>query len=734
MSAPTTLLIGGNRFVGVEMAWQLLQAGHRLTVLALDSPPADLRPHIRWLRTDRNDETALTRLFAGEQFDCVVDNIAYTPAHMTPTLAALQGRIGRYLLTGTTDVYPNNHPRSWREDEVEIRDYDLSGLSGPAHYNYGKRSCQALLERSGIPWTVLRPCVVTGPRDNRTGAPNGRGLHWFEAGSRSHFWVSRLRDGGPILLAGNDETLFNLVWVGDVARAAAHLLTRDDTTGHAYNVVGDEVWTNERLVRALAHAAGMVPEIVHAPPGAIEAAGLDYSPVYGTGAGWTLYENGKLKATGWRPTPAEEWLPRLLEADPEPVLKSWYHTRLPEIALAKKLQREQALAPAFASAVPPAPTFALPPAGSIPGGTTADASATWLAHVLAQPLRPPREAFYRPFRNLVASGIGVGTWMGDLSVETDRRYVETLVHAAARGLNVFDTAINYRHMKAERCVGAAVRRLTGLGIPREALLVCSKGGYITHDAASPLAADAYLRERYLTPGLIDDDALARRHCIAPEFIAQQIEQSLTNLGLDTIDLYYLHNPEDDLPVLGEETFYQRLGETFVALERAVAAGQIGAYGLATWDGLRVTDDDPRHLSLVRAMALAQTAAEKTGAAKHHLAAVQLPYNVRDHQSYTLPTQRMGNTLLPALAAADRLGLYCFTSASVLQGHRAPETLDALMPGLTAHTAALGAVVATPGVGTALAGMRSGARVEEALALAARPPLDAEQLRQALIGA
>lgn len=736
MSAPQTLLIGGNRFVGVEMSWQLLQAGHELTVLALDSPPADLRPHIRWLRADRNDEAVLSRLFAGEQFDCVVDNIAYIPAHIEPTLAALKGRIGRYLLTGTTDVYPANHPRCWREEEIEIRDYDLTGLTGPAHYNYGKRSCQALLERSGIAWTVLRPCVVTGPRDNRTGAPHGRGLHWFEAGSRSHFWVTRVKDGGPILLAGNDETVFNLVWVGDVARAAAHLLGRADTTGHAYNVVGDEVWTNERLVRALAQAAGVVPEIVHAPPGLIEATGLDYTPVYGTGAGWTLYENGKLKATGWQPTPAREWLPRLIEADPEPVLRTWYHTRLQEIALAKKLRREQAHSPSFAGAVLPTPTFSVRESGAAPrlsGAATAAATATWMSQVLTQVQHLPQETFYRSFRELVTSGIGVGTWMGDLSAEMDRRYVETLVHAAARGLNVFDTAINYRHMKAERCVGAAVRRLAMLGIPRQAILVCSKGGYITHDADAPLSAEAYLDKQYLAPGLINGDACARRHCIEARFIVDQIEQSRANLGLETIDLYYLHNPEDDLPVLGVEAFYDCLGKTFVALEKAVAAGHIATYGLATWEGLRVTSDDPRHLSLERAVALARAAADEIGASEHHLAAVQLPYNVRDHQSYTLPTQRVGNTLLPALAAAERLGLYCFTSASVLQGSRAPVTLDTLMPGMTAHTAALGAVLATPGVGTALAGMRSPARVEEALALAAQAPLDPEQLRQALAG-
>ncbi len=54
----------------------------------------------------------------------------------------------------------------------------------------------------------------------------------------------------------------------------------------------------------------------------------------------------------------------------------------------------------------------------------------------------PLPEFFKTFRGVTVSGIGVGTWMGDLSAATDARYVETLVHAASRGLNVFDTAIN----------------------------------------------------------------------------------------------------------------------------------------------------------------------------------------------------------------------------------------------------------------------------------------------------
>ena len=716
-----TLLIGGNRFVGVEMLWHLLHAGHEVTVLALDSPPAETRPHIRWLQADRNNSDAMERLFSASHFDCVIDNIAYAPAQVETTIAALRGRIGRYLLTSTTDCYPTNLPRSYTEADTVIEDFALEGLSDAERYHRGKRACEAVLQRHGLDWTVLRPCLVTGPRDNRTGAPIGRALHWFEESARSHFWVPRVLDGGPVLLCSGDEAVLKQVWVADLARAVTHVLSRTDTIGQAYNVTGDEVWTNERMVRALAQAAGTTPELVYVPAALLEQAGLDYSPVYGTGANWTLPDNAKLKATGWKPTPAQQWLPLLLEANARPEMRSWYHTRMQEIAMAKHLQRARIqraeLAP-LSPTLDPVPARIGSPTASLAGRFGGDAGKKWTSlpgrnrGTLA-----PKAAFYRSFSDGLISRIGLGTWMGDTGTDTDNRYIEALTHAASQGLNVFDTAINYRHMCAERCVGNAVRRLSVLGVARETLCIASKGGYITHDARDPRAAADYLRQEYVDTGLIDLEEMKRSHSIRPAFIAQQIDQSLRNLGLQTIDLYYLHNVEDELACMDHGDFYTRLQQTFSVLEQAVATGKIGAYGLATWDGLRVASDHAKHLSLERIVALAIEAAQQAGHSQHHLRAVQLPYNVRDHQAATLATQPVGGVVMPAFNALAKLNLYCFCSASVLQGANVPDSFRNDVPGLSAHTAALRAVCETPGVGTALAGMRRITNVEEALSIA-----------------
>uniref|UniRef100_UPI00102C8660 aldo/keto reductase n=1 Tax=Candidatus Magnetaquicoccus inordinatus TaxID=2496818 RepID=UPI00102C8660 len=310
---------------------------------------------------------------------------------------------------------------------------------------------------------------------------------------------------------------------------------------------------------------------------------------------------------------------------------------------------------------------------------------------------------------------------------TDQRYIDAMLHAASRGINVFDTAINYRHMKAERCVGTAVRRLSAQGISRSSLCVTSKGGYITHDADDNRQAERYLREQYLANGLIDEDELQRRHSIQPRFIAQQLEQSLGNLGLATLDVYYLHNPEDELPHLGQELFYSRLRECFIELEKAVQAGKIVCYGLATWHGLRVEEEAANHLSLQRAVTAANEAAAAVHAKQHHLRAVQLPFNVREHQSLTRPTQMVNGNRLSALQAIAELGMYAFTSATVLQGATVPGQFRTLAVGLPERTLALRAAYSITEIGTALVGMRRITSVEEALAVASLPTIPAEQL-------
>ena len=79
------------------------------------------------------------------------------------------------------------------------------------------------------------------------------------------------------------------------------------------------------------------------------------------------------------------------------------------------------------------------------------------------------------------SKIGYGSYIGDPSTFHDKLVYEAVINSCLTGgVNMIDTAINYRYMKAERTIGAAILELVNnYGFMREELFVASKGGYLT---------------------------------------------------------------------------------------------------------------------------------------------------------------------------------------------------------------------------------------------------------------
>ena len=64
------------------------------------------------------------------------------------------------------------------------------------------------------------------------------------------------------------------------------------------------------------------------------------------------------------------------------------------------------------------------------------------------------------------SSLGLGTYLGEPDEATDRSYTEAIAAAVDGGINVLDAAINYRHQRSERNVGAALGQLVESGHTR----------------------------------------------------------------------------------------------------------------------------------------------------------------------------------------------------------------------------------------------------------------------------
>jgi aryl-alcohol dehydrogenase-like predicted oxidoreductase len=331
--------------------------------------------------------------------------------------------------------------------------------------------------------------------------------------------------------------------------------------------------------------------------------------------------------------------------------------------------------------------------------------------------------FYRPtLDGLTAASIGMGTYLGDCDDAEDDRYVSLLAEGIRNGLNVLDTAINYRCQRSERAVGRAIKQVIGDGIAaRDEIIVCTKGGYIPLDGNPPVSRseyDAYLDAEYFAPGtMARNDVVAGGHCLRPQFIANQIDRSRNNLGVETIDLFYLHNPEQELDAFDRNRFNSLMRSAFTELESQVDKGAIKAYGCATWSGFRVSSTHRSHLSLDEIASLAV----EIGGKNHHFRAIQLPVNLAMTEAIRSPTQSLKGKPASVLDLAKSLGISVFASASLMQSQLTrdlPPAVRGLFPGLATDAQCAIAFVRSLPVSSALVGMKTLAHLKENLSAGA----------------
>jgi aryl-alcohol dehydrogenase-like predicted oxidoreductase len=332
---------------------------------------------------------------------------------------------------------------------------------------------------------------------------------------------------------------------------------------------------------------------------------------------------------------------------------------------------------------------------------------------------------FRETQRLVLSSLGIGTYLGQPDTRTDESYTAAAVAAVESGINVMDAAINYRFQRSERSLGAAMQQLAAKGFEREEIVVCTKGGYLSPDGAMPADPNEYFFREYIQSGIFTaNDIAAGSHCMTPKFLKNQLGRSLKNLGVECIDVYYLHNPETQLSEVTKEEFLGRVREAFTFLESAVDAGEIQYYGMATWNGFR---QDARVRDAMQLGEISQVAQEIAGG-RHHFRFVQVPFNLGMTEALTLGNQSLRGHHRTIMEAASELDITFIASASLLQGQVAKN-----LPGFVAEALglendaerALQFVRSSPGITTALVGMSRVEHVKANARLVGVPPAAAD---------
>ena len=328
---------------------------------------------------------------------------------------------------------------------------------------------------------------------------------------------------------------------------------------------------------------------------------------------------------------------------------------------------------------------------------------------------------FKEFQNLFLSNVGIGTYLGDPDAKTDELVKNAVKQSIQSGINVIDTAINYRSQKAERSVGKAIAELVKENkINRNQIFVSSKNGYVTNDADVQLEFWEYVKEEYSQKGVIQEgDVTSGYHCMTTSYLSDQLDRSLKNLDLECLDLMYLHNAvEGQIKDVSKEKFLENLKSVFELYEQKRDEGKIKFYGMATWECFRVPFDNPQYISLEDTVNMAK----KIGGENHGFRFIQLPYNMNYDQALLAKNQLLGTENVSILEAATRLGVGVFTSVPFMQGKLLTPGTMPEFNNLKPSLGALQFIRSSPGVLAPLVGQKSAEHVLENLEIMKIPPM------------
>ena len=235
-------------------------------------------------------------------------------------------------------------------------------------------------------------------------------------------------------------------------------------------------------------------------------------------------------------------------------------------------------------------------------------------------------------------------------------HFDAMNHALTGGINLIDTSTNYVDGASEQLVGQVLSHMISEGgMAREEVVVVSKVGYLQGNNYA-LSQERKQKGEPFPDLVLYGNGL--EHCIHPVFLEDQLKRSLERLGLETLDLLLLHNPEYYLGWAAKqglsiddarETFYQRIHLAFEHLEGEVEQGRIQGYGISS-NSFPTSMGDQEFVSLERVCDIAHTVSNH-----HHFRVIQFPMNLYESGAAIEENQDNGQSVLD-IARTEQLGV------------------------------------------------------------------------------
>ncbi len=284
------------------------------------------------------------------------------------------------------------------------------------------------------------------------------------------------------------------------------------------------------------------------------------------------------------------------------------------------------------------------------------------------------------YSNVAMSRLALGTHLGDVTDTVSEQYRSAIAYALQHGINTIDGAINYRGMLSEKDEGIALRALIKSGVlRREDFCITSKAGLLFGDITERINPKMYLENILKPQGITEEDFYqydGLYQTLNPTFFEIALEKSLQNLGLETIDIHYIHIPEISRSGMSEEEFYNKMEKLFFWYEDKVREGKIRSYGIA----LEYMGKDPLEAKWHFELEEIKRRADIAGKGKSSLKYVIFEYNIDCPYPRSTVSQMIAGEKVTLAEACHRLGLETiasmpFAMGDALKKHSVKELLE-----------------------------------------------------------
>lgn len=239
------LLIGGTGTISSGVARRATALGWEVCLLNRGNRDDRICPGTRVFRGDINQEESLiAKTLEGQEFDVVVDFIAFVPGQLERDVRLFAGKTRQFIFISSASVY-QKPPGFFRITES-------TPLSNPYwEYSRNKIACEQFLmeeyRRSGFPCTIVRPSHTYDDRYLPI-AVHGKFGNWQV--------LDRILKGKPVLVPGDGTSLWTVTHSDDFAKAFCGIMGNSAAIGDSVQITSDESLTWNRIYDTIGEALG----------------------------------------------------------------------------------------------------------------------------------------------------------------------------------------------------------------------------------------------------------------------------------------------------------------------------------------------------------------------------------------------------------------------------------------------------------------------------------------------